>query len=141
MDRIARLEDWYRRVYIEGDFEAVGTLFTEGTRAEGLMDDMQVGPEDIGVFAMALVNLVTTPRFRIVKAVESGDWLAALIECEAERPSDGKPLRALGQLMARFEGERIAEAYNTFDFVSFFEQMGLLPQHTVAIGMSGQKIC
>ncbi|MGC9418789.1 MAG: nuclear transport factor 2 family protein [Rhodovulum sp.] len=141
MDRVARLEDWYRRVYIEGDFDAVRTLFTDETRAEGLMDGMQVGPEDIAVFAMALVHLVENPRFRIVKAVENGDWLAALIECEAERPGDGTPLRAMGQLMARFEDDRIAEAYNCFDFVSFFEQMGLLPDHTVAIGMSGQKIC
>jgi len=141
MDRVARLEDWYRRVYLEGDFDAVGTLFTKDTRAEGLLDDMQVGPEDIAVFAMALVHLVENPRFRIVKAIESGDWLAALIECEAERPGDGTPLRAMGQLMARFEGDRIAEAYNTFDFISFFEQMGLLPAHSIPIGMSGQKIC
>ncbi|TCP42832.1 nuclear transport factor 2 family protein [Rhodovulum marinum] len=141
MDRVARLEDWYRRVYIDGDFDAVGTLFTDSTRAEGLMDGMQVGPEDIAVFAMALVHLVEKPRFRIVKAIESGDWLSALIECEAERPEDGTPLRVMGQLMARFDGESIAEAYNCFDFVSFFEQLGLLPAHTVAIGMSGQQIC
>ncbi|HDR29396.1 nuclear transport factor 2 family protein [Rhodovulum sp.] len=140
MNRTERLEDWYRRVYLEGDFEAKGSLFTDNTKAAGLIDDMQVGPEDIGVFAMALVNLVEAPQLRIVKTVESGDWLAALIECSAVRPGDGKPVRVMGQLMARYEGDRIAEAYNNFDFIAFFEQLGLLPSDSVMIGMSGQKI-
>ncbi|SIO26428.1 SnoaL-like domain-containing protein [Rhodovulum sp. ES.010] len=140
MDRVLQLEDWYRRVYIDGDVDAVGELFTKESRAAGLMADMQVGAEDIAAFAMALVHLVDTPRLHIVKAVEDGDWLAALIECEAVRPSDGKPLRVTGQLMARYEGDKIVEAYNSFEFIGFFAQLGLLPEDSVAIGMSGQKI-
>lgn len=140
MDRVTELEEWYRRVYLDGDLDAVETLFTTATRAEGLMSDGQVGPEDIRVFAMALMQMVEAPRFHIVKALEDGDWLSALIETEAIRADTGQPVRVIGQLMARFEDDRIAEAYNTFDFLSFFEQMGLLPEHSLAIGMSGQQL-
>lgn len=140
MDRVSKLEEWYHQVYLQGELDAVETLFTEKTRAAGLMADAQVGPEDIRVFAMALMHMVDAPRFRIAKAVEAGDWLAALIETEAIRADTGKPIRVIGQLMARFEGDQIAEAYNNFDFVSFFEQMDLLPEHSLALGMSGQRI-
>ena len=132
--------EWYRRGYLGGQLEAVETLFTDATRAEGLLTDCQVGPEDIRVFAMALVNMVQAPRFRIVHTVEAGDWLATLIETEAERLGDGVPVRVIGQLMLRFEGDKIAEAYNSFDFLSFFEQVGLLPAHSLELGMSGCKI-
>lgn len=140
MDRVSQLEEWYRRVYLNRELEAVETLFTSETKAEGLLADCQVGPEDIRVFSMALMEMVEAPRFRIVKAVQEGEWMAALIETDAIRADNGKPIRVTGQLMARFEDGKIAEAYNSFDFVSFFEQMDLLPEHSLALGMSGQRI-
>ncbi|MBK1634423.1 ester cyclase [Rhodovulum adriaticum] len=140
MNRTQQLEDWYRRVYLQGELDAVETLFTDSTRAQGLMADAQVGPKDIRVFVMALMHLVAAPHFRIVKTVEAGDWLAALIETEAIRADTGQPIRVTGQLMARFQDGRIAEAYNNFDFLTFFEQMGLLPEQSLALGMTGQKI-
>ncbi|ARE39179.1 hypothetical protein RGUI_1038 [Rhodovulum sp. P5] len=140
MGRIRQLEAWYRRVYIDGDMDAVGDLFTENMQEQGLMPGMQVNPAELQVFATALVHLVEDPSIRIVKAIESDDWLCALIETGGTRPDDGRPVRAMGQLMARFEGDRIAEAYNSFDFIHLFEQLGLLPEDSVAIGMSGQKI-
>lgn len=140
MGRIERLEAWYRQVYIEGDLDAVDTIFTDDMKEQGLMPGMQVDPGEIRVFAEALVHLVEDPSIRIVKAVEAGDWLCALIETDSKRPSDGRPVRVMGQLMARFEGDRIAEAYNSFDFIHLFEQLDLLPEHSVALGMTGQKI-
>ncbi|TCP60586.1 SnoaL-like protein [Rhodovulum bhavnagarense] len=140
MGRVSQLEEWYRRVYLLGELDAVETLFTADTRAEGMLADSCVGPEDIRVFAMALMHMVEAPRFRIVNAVEAGDWLAALIETEAIRADTGRPIRVFGQLMARFQGDRIAEAYNNFDFFSFFEQMDILPPNSLALGMGGQRI-
>jgi hypothetical protein len=140
MSKAELLERWYTRVYIDGDIDAVDDLFTETVQARGLLDDMQVGREDIHVFAMALVNLVDAPKLRLVKTVESGDWVAALIEAEGKRVRDGAPLRVMGQLMARFEGDRVSEAYNSFDFMALFQQLGLLPEDALVLGMTGQKI-
>ena len=140
MSKAELLERWYTRVYIDGDIDAVDDLFTETVQARGLLDDMQVGREDIRVFAMALVNLVDAPKLRLVKTVESGDWVAALIEAEGKRVRDGAPLRVMGQLMARFEGDRVSEAYNSFDFMALFQQLGLLPEDALVLGMTGQKI-
>ena len=140
MSKAELLERWYTRVYIDGDIDAVDDLFTETVQARGLLDDMQVGREDIRVFAMALVNLVDAPNLRLVKIVESGDWVAALIEAEGKRLSDGAPVRVMGQLLARFEGDRVSEAYNSFDFMALFQQLGLLPEDALVLGMTGQKI-
>jgi len=43
-------------------------------------------------------------------------------------------------VFCRFKDGQIVEAYNSFDFVGFFEQLGLLPESTIAICMSGQPI-
>jgi hypothetical protein len=40
----------------------------------------------------------------------------------------------------RYEGDRIAEAYNHFDMISFFEQLGAFPPETMALCMSGERL-
>ncbi len=42
--------------------------------------------------------------------------------------------------MARFKGGKMVEAYNQFDFISLFEQLGQLPQDTLPICMTGQQL-
>ncbi|MEX5728528.1 hypothetical protein Ga0609869_001881 [Rhodovulum iodosum] len=140
MTKAELLDRWYRRVYIEGDLDAVDTLFTDSTRAAGLMDDLQVGPEDLKVFVAAMLQLVEDQGYRIVHTIEHGDWISALFDVRAVAVGSLKPVRLSGQIMVRFEGERIVEAYNNWDILSFFEQLGLLPEHSLELGMTGQKI-
>ncbi|TDX33918.1 nuclear transport factor 2 family protein [Rhodovulum visakhapatnamense] len=140
MDRAARLEQWYRRVYLEGDLDAVGTLFTPDLQEQGLLPGLAVTPGDLSVFAQAMMHLVDEPSFRLAKVIESGDWLSALIELEARRPSDGQPIRLIGQVMLRFEGDKVAEAYNSLDFLGLFLQLGLLPKDALELGMTGQRL-
>lgn len=140
MTKAELLDRWYKRVYIEGDLDAVEMLFTDSTRAEGLMDDLQVGPEDLKVFVAAMLELVEDQGYRIVHTIENGDWISALFDVRAVAVGTMKPVRLSGQIMVRFEGERIAEAYNNWDILGFFEQLGLLPEHSLELGMTGQKI-
>ncbi len=40
----------------------------------------------------------------------------------------------------RFSENKMVETYNSFDFMSFFEQIGLLPEHSLALCLTGQRI-
>lgn len=140
MNRVALLEHWYRCVYLEGDQDAVGMIFSDRLMERGLRPGIQTTLKDISAFAAAINRLVKEPHFRIVKTVEDNDWLCALIEAEAQHPDDDRKIYAMGQLMARFKDDKIIEAYNSFDFIGFFEQLGLLPEGALAIGLDGKRI-
>jgi hypothetical protein len=40
----------------------------------------------------------------------------------------------------RFEGDRFAEAYNHFDMLTMFENLGALPPETLALCLSGERL-
>ena len=134
------LEEWYRRVWIEADLDAIDELFTPDTQAQGLMPDFQVGPDDFRELVPMFLAMVEDPMASLDKVMEDGDWAAALYSMRVTNPVNGQPVIGSGQLFARFDGDKMVETYNSFDFMSFFEQMGLLPEQSMAICLTGQRI-
>lgn len=140
MDRIGFLRDWYRRVWIEADLAAVDRYFAPRAGAEGLMPDGQVGAEDFRALVPALRALVRDLAIGIDRHQECGDWFWAQITVRALPAGGTTPIRASGQVMLRFQDGLIAEAYNTFDFLTFFAQAGLLPEDAFLLLLSGEKL-
>lgn len=134
------LEKWYREVWVEGDPEAIDRYFAPRAGAEGLMPDGQVGPEDFRALVPALLALVRDLDIKLEKVVEMGDWLWAQIVVSGAAAHDIAPIRATGQVMLRIEGDMITEAYNAFDFITFFEQAGLMPESAFLLLLSGAKL-
>ena len=140
MTKLDVLKDWYHRVWIEADLEAIDQYFAPRAGAEGLMADGEVGAEDFRALVPALRALVRDLAIDIDHCQEGDDWLWAHIAVRAFPAHGTTPVRANGQVMLRFAGGLIAEAYNTFDFLSFFEGVGLLPQDCFLLLLSGEKL-
>lgn len=140
MDKLSFLQDWYQKVWIEGDMGAIEAFFDPDSVANGLMRDLQVGPEDFRALVPAILRLVRDQVVRIERHVETDDWLWALIVVEARAARTMKPVRIDGQVMMRFEGGKIAEAFNHFDYITFFEQVELMPADTMALCFSGEVL-
>ncbi|MCT8328680.1 ester cyclase [Albidovulum sediminis] len=140
MSKLRLLEDWYRQVWIEADLDAVDRYFAPRTGADGLMPDGQVGPEDFKALVPALLALVRNLDIRIDRSMEMGDWLWAQISVHALTAESMRPVTAAGQVMMRIEGGRITEAYNAFDFLTFFQQAGLLPEDAFLLLLSGERM-
>lgn len=140
MSKLKLLQDWYRRVWIEADLDAVDRYFSPRTGADGLMPDGQVGPEDFKALVPALLALVRNLDIRIDRWIEAGDWLWAQISVHAVTAEGMAPICAAGQVMMRIEGDRITEAYNAFDFLTFFQQAGLLPEDAFLLLLSGERL-
>ena len=77
---------------------------------------------------------------RIDRSIEAGDWLWAQISVHAVTAEGMAPICAAGQVMMRIEGDRITEAYNAFDFLTFFQQAGLLPEDAFLLLLSGERL-
>lgn len=140
MTKTEILEQWYEQVWVQGNLEAIDDYFVPETEAAGLIPGMRVGPDDFRHLVTAFRMHVGEIDLDIVNAVESHDWLAALLHVRTSRADNGKPIEVTGQVMVRFSGNRIVEAYNQFDFVALFEQLGQMPEDTLPICMTGHKL-
>ena len=140
MTKLDVLQHWYRDVWIRADPDAVDRYFAPRTGADGLMPDGQVGPEDFKALVPALLALVRDLDIRIDRSVDAGDWLWAQISVHALPAEGTAPICAAGQVMMRIEGDKIIEAYNAFDFLTFFEQAGLLPADSFLLLLSGERL-
>jgi hypothetical protein len=130
------LADWFQRVWVEGDLDAVDEYFSSETKAAGMMTGFE-----IGAMVPAILSMVRNPSVSMEKTVETGEWLWALLKIDAQCAEDLKPVSINGQVMMRMGADgKIAEAYNHFDFISFFEQLGKMPQDTIALCLGGIEL-
>ncbi|WP_243612708.1 ester cyclase [Shimia aestuarii] len=134
------LEDWFRRVWVEGDLDAIDEMFCPETHAAGLLPEMQVGPDEFRELVPMFLAMVEDVHVALDKVMEDGDWAAALYSMRVTDSATGKPVVGSGQLFARFRENKMVETYNSFDFMAFFEQIGLLPPNSLALCLTGQRI-
>ena len=73
-------------------------------------------------------------RIEIVRTVVNGDLVAGYCRVTVTHAGDGLGIAATGRtatisgmVMARVENGQIAEGWNCFDFLSLYQQLGLLP--------------
>ncbi|WP_372574480.1 ester cyclase [Ruegeria jejuensis] len=134
------LKQWYDRVWVQGDLDAIDQFFAPETAAEGIIPEMQVGADDFRDLVTAFRFHVGDIRVDMPKTIENGDWVAAILHVNTSRADNGAPIEVTGQVMARFKDDKVVEAYNQFDFVSLFEQLGQFPADTLPVCMTGQQL-
>jgi hypothetical protein len=140
MTKLDLLKNWYDSVWVKGDISAIDQFFAPMAGANGLMPDGQVGAEDFRALVPALRALVRNLSIGIDHFQEGGDWLWAQVTVNALPAQGVTPIKASGQVMLRFDGGKITEAYNMFDFLTFFEQAGLLPKDTFLLLLAGETL-
>ncbi len=140
MSHIDLLKDFYRTVWIEGDIAAIDRFFTPRTAAHGMMGEGEVGPNDFKVLVPAFRAGIRDIAVRYNRVVEQGDWLFAHVTAEALTANGIDRIEASGMCMMRVENGLVAEAYNSFDLLTFFEQTGQLPRDALALLLSGETI-
>ncbi|WP_299660152.1 ester cyclase [uncultured Ruegeria sp.] len=140
MTNAEMLRTWYSEVWEQGNTDAIEQFFTPDITTEGLIPEMQMDGDDFRDLVTAFRHILGEITVEMPKIMESGDWVSAFIHLKTFRADNGAPVTATGQVMARFKGEQMVEAYNQFDFVSLFEQLGQFPQDTLPVCMTGQRL-
>ncbi len=123
-----------------GNTEAIGQFFAPDTLAEGLIPEMQVGADDFRDLVTAFRHILGDIKVDLPKIIEDGDWVSAIVHLQTTRADNGAPLQASGSVIARIKDGYMVEAYNQFDFISFFEQLGQFPEDTLPVCMTGQRL-
>lgn len=134
------LQRWYDEVWVRGNLNAIEEFYVPNIVASGIVPEMQVGLDDFRDLVAAFRAHVGEIDVKLPITTEQDDWLSAFLHVHTTRADNGAPIEVTGQVMVRFEDDKIVEAYNQFDFISLFEQLGQLPEDTIPICMTGQQL-
>lgn len=140
------LETFFYRVWTEEDRGAIRELFVpnqETDKAWGLKKDEGLTPEAFEGFHDCILNLVEEVTITIDKSIEDGDWL--FIECTLNAKSKvsiskEEQITMKGCVVVRIKNNKLIVGRNHFDFLNFFEDLGLLPSDTFESCLLGNKV-
>jgi len=134
------METWFRRVWTEEDTSAIEEMFIPDGEARGLGGNVLIGPRDFKVFHSALCSLLQDIEITIDKSIEQGDWFSCVCTLRARSEQTGDPVEFTGSVFIRIVNGKLIEAYNHWDFLNMFGQLGSLPRSTFESALAGQKI-
>jgi hypothetical protein len=118
------LQEWYRRVWNEGDLDAIEELFAADGLAHGIDGPPLRGPAAFREFCVAFRASFAALSVRLVHEVTERGLTAAWTEFSVT-PKGGKPpIRFAAAGFVRAEGRRIVEAWNCCDFLPLLQGLG-----------------
>ncbi len=141
---MARLErilyEYITQVWDNQNFDVIGDFIGQDLEATGLVPGETVAAEDVEDVVKMFNAIMTDRKTSIVKSVEEEDWLSAMVVTSGTSAYSQIDISVRFQLMARFKDDKIVEYYIHCDFMSFFEEMGLLPSGSMGFCLSGQRL-
>jgi len=132
------LRRWFEEVWNQGRIEAIDELAAPDVVAHGLTDSRGVqvtGREVFKEFWRGFRDAFPDVRITVEDDLMAGEKM--MVRCSVTGTHHGpglgvaptgKRIEFTGMCMARAKDGQIVEAWNSFDFLSFYQQFGLLPE-------------
>jgi steroid delta-isomerase-like uncharacterized protein len=135
-DNRALIKRWFEEVWNKGRADAIEELFAEDGIAHGLTDaegrELR-GPAHFRTFFEGFRGAFSDIEIVVEDTVAEGDKVAARCSLRAHHLSDSLGYAATnnaveftGMCIVRIADGKIAEAWNNFDFMTMFQQIGVL---------------
>ena len=132
----ALIQRWFEEVWNQGREEVIDELFAAEGIAHGLADEAGNalrGPQDFKPFFRKFRSAFPEMEVRVEDTVAEGDKVAARCLVRGKHQSDSLGFAATGQAteftgitIVRIENGKIVEAWNNFDFMTMYKQLGAL---------------
>lgn len=128
------LRRWFEEVWNKGRADAIEEMFDENGIAHGLSDDPSKpmrGPRDYKPFYATFREAFPNMIIVIEDMIAEGDKVAA--RCSVRGKHEGEflgraatqaPIDITGIAIVRIENGKIVEAWNNFDFMALYKQVG-----------------
>ena len=130
------LHRWFEEVWNQKSEEAIDEMFAEDGIANGLNDaegNPLRGPEGFKTLHRAFVAAYPDLNITIEDIVSEGDKIAARCTVRATHAGEGlgvaptnQPVEFTGLTIVKIEDGKIKEAWNEFDFMKMYSQLGAL---------------
>lgn len=126
---------WFEEVWNQGREETIERLYPPDGVAHGLPGVPIRGPEAFKSFFRNFRGAFPDIRIEVLRTVTEMDMVAAHCRVKGTHKghtlgveATGKPADFSGIVIARVRDGQIVEAWNHFDFLALYQQLGLLPQ-------------
>lgn len=140
----AVLRRWFEEVWNKGRAEAIDELFAADGTAHGLSDaggESLRGPVGFRPFYQKLRDALPDTEVVVEDMLAEGDKVAARCTVRGTHLGDtlgfaasGRAVEFTGICIVRVRDGQIVEAWNNFDFMSMFQQLGALQPPAPATG-------
>lgn len=137
---LEQLKTWFDRVWHQGDASAIDEMFAESGEARGLGDHPRIGPKDFREFHTSICALMEKIKIDVDHSMEEGNTIYALCSFRALKKSDQSPVTMGGIVLVTYQDGKIADAYNHWDFIGLFQQLGSMPPQSLSRCLSGKSI-
>jgi steroid delta-isomerase-like uncharacterized protein len=130
------VREWFEKLWNQGNEEAMDRLFARDGLAHGLRPDggAIVGPDAYRPFFQKFRGAFPDVRIEVVRTVTEGDTVTAHCHVRGTHSGDSlgiartaRPIDFWGMTIVRVRDGQIVEAWNNFDFMSLYQQIGILP--------------
>jgi steroid delta-isomerase-like uncharacterized protein len=135
-DNAALIRRWFEEVWNKGREEAIDEMLSEEGVAHGLGDEARQklrGPSDFKPFFRRFRGAFPEIEVVVEETISEGDKVAARCTVRGRHRGDtlgfkatDLPVEFEGVSIVRVKDGKIVEAWNNFDFMSMFRQLGAL---------------
>ncbi|MCA1615645.1 MAG: ester cyclase [Acidobacteria bacterium] len=132
----ALVRRWFEEVWNKGRAEAIDELFAADGTAHGLADaggEPLRGPAGFKPFFQRFRDAFPDIEVTVEDVITEGDKVAARCSVRGAHRGDslgfaasGRAVEFTGMTFARVRDGQIVEAWNNFDFMAMFQQLGAL---------------
>jgi predicted ester cyclase len=132
------LHRWFEEVWNKGRIEAIDEMAAPNVIAHGLVDaqgNELVGTEAFKTFWRQFRGAFPDIRVDVEDALVDGNKVMVRCMVRATHCGEGigiaptgKPVTFTGMCVARLKDCQMAEAWNNFDFLSLYQQLGIVPK-------------
>lgn len=130
------LRRWFDEVWNSGRADAIEEMFAADGIAHGLADDAGNelrGPTDFRTYHGQMRAAFPNITVGIDEMIAEGDLVAARCSVRGKHDGDGlgiaatnTPVEFTGMTFVRIADGKIVEAWNNFDFMRMYKQVGIL---------------
>jgi steroid delta-isomerase-like uncharacterized protein len=130
------IKRWFEEVWNRGRSEAIDELFAVDGIAHGLAEDDQNpmrGPADFKVFHGKFREAFPNMLISVDDMIAEGDKVAARCSVRGKHTGDSlgfaatqAPVEFSGITIVRIKNGQIVEAWNHFDFMKMYRQLGTI---------------
>lgn len=129
------LQTLFERVWNQGELAAIDEMVPLEGVAHGLADSPVRGPEPFKEFVKSFREAIPDIHVEVLRTVAQGPFCAAhCLVTGTHRgntlgvPATGRTIRFEGMTIVRVENGHLREGWNSFDFLSLYQQIGMLPK-------------
>jgi steroid delta-isomerase-like uncharacterized protein len=131
------LREWFQKVWNEGDVKAIARLAHPDALIHGLASDTGEpvrGVEQFRKMHAALRGAIPDVHIHVERTISEGAYSTGHCLVTGHHtgptlqiPATHRPIRFEGVVIIRVTDGLIVEAWNFFDFLGFYQQLGIIP--------------